>query len=203
MINKTIKNDNNKPRFDLLPPDALEEIAKSFTYGAEKYEERNWEKTGFDWHRLYSAAQRHLNSFWSGENDDKESKCNHLACACANIMMLLSHSLRNIGKDDRLLNTKEEKIERVKREKVCSFRSMVYDCPCYVSVSEEVLKDVSNKTFFKYTFYLSNRPDIDLYTISSSSRISIDRLNTIFNNESGHVPNLFNTIDKIIKEFRK
>ena len=98
-MNKAIKDDSKKIRMDLLPPDALREVAKVFTYGANKYSENNWVH-GFEWHRLYAAAQRHLNAFWSGEDFDEVGN-NHLASAGSNILMLLSHCLRNIGADDR------------------------------------------------------------------------------------------------------
>ena len=49
-----IKHDQGKPRMDLLPMDALLEIAKVFGFGACKYGDRNWEK-GLDVQRLRAA----------------------------------------------------------------------------------------------------------------------------------------------------
>jgi len=97
---KAIKNDQNKPRMELLPSEALKEIANAFTYGAVKYEEFNW-ANGFNWSRLIGATFRHLNEFNGGKDIDDESKLNHLAHAGACIMMLLEHYQRNLGKDDR------------------------------------------------------------------------------------------------------
>ena len=37
-----------KLRYDLLPADALERLVGVYTIGAEKYDDRNWEK-GFPW----------------------------------------------------------------------------------------------------------------------------------------------------------
>uniref|UniRef100_UPI001E4FF338 dATP/dGTP diphosphohydrolase domain-containing protein n=1 Tax=Acetomicrobium sp. S15 = DSM 107314 TaxID=2529858 RepID=UPI001E4FF338 len=43
-------------RYDLIPSDALRELAKVYTVGAEKYGERNWEK-GMSWGRaLYPGC---------------------------------------------------------------------------------------------------------------------------------------------------
>ncbi len=96
-----IKYDQDKPRYALLPWDALEEVAKTMTYGASKYEERNWER-GMSWDRPFSAAMRHLVAFWQkGEDIDPESGCCHLACAACNILFLLAYHLRGIGKDNR------------------------------------------------------------------------------------------------------
>lgn len=98
---EAVKNDQGKTMMGLLPPDALEETAKVFTYGAKKYSPYNWAAgSGFPYSRLYDALQRHLNAFWSGEDFDEVGNY-HLACACCNVMMLLSTYLRGIGADDR------------------------------------------------------------------------------------------------------
>ena len=39
-----VKFDQNKTRYDLLPPEFLESTAKILGFGANKYGERNWEK---------------------------------------------------------------------------------------------------------------------------------------------------------------
>lgn len=99
------KHDQGKLRYDLLPVDALAEVVKSMTLGATKYGDHNYLK-GFEWHRPYAAAQRHMNAFWSGENIDLDDKTgveqHHLAAAIVNLMFLLVHDLRNLGTDDRI-----------------------------------------------------------------------------------------------------
>jgi hypothetical protein len=50
--------DAGKLRYDLLPPDALEELVRVYTVGAEKYAERNWEK-GMAWCRAFGSLMRH------------------------------------------------------------------------------------------------------------------------------------------------
>ena len=40
------KEDQSKPRMELLPPDALIEIAKVMTYGSSKYQQRKEIKNG-------------------------------------------------------------------------------------------------------------------------------------------------------------
>lgn len=56
-------------RFDLMPVEALEEVASRFGLGAMKYENRNWER-GYEWSKSYGALQRHAWAFWRGEDDD-------------------------------------------------------------------------------------------------------------------------------------
>jgi len=104
------KFDEGKARFDLLPGDVLVEISKVFTYGATKYEERNWEK-GMKWGRLFAATMRHLWSWWMGEENDKETGISHLAHAGCNVMFLIRYHLRKdlYGKnDDRYILKKED-----------------------------------------------------------------------------------------------
>lgn len=92
--------DIGKPRFSLIPPAPLEEIAKVLTMGAEKYGDRNWEK-GMKWTRCVDSLERHLNAWKSGENLDKESGLPHLAHVCVNSMFLLQYEKTYPQGDDR------------------------------------------------------------------------------------------------------
>lgn len=95
-----IKHDGEKPRLDLLPFDAVTEIAKVMTFGAAKYSDRNWEK-GFVWGRLLGAALRHLFAWARREAADPETGLSHLAHAGCCVLFLLAHELRGLGTDDR------------------------------------------------------------------------------------------------------
>ena len=109
MKQEAVKHDEGKLRYDLLPPEALEELIRVYTLGAEKYNDRNWEK-GMDYGRIFAAIQRHLWEFWKGEDRDEESNLLHLAHAAWGCMSLLTYKIRNIGTDDRKL-TEESKID--------------------------------------------------------------------------------------------
>lgn len=95
-----IKHDTHKPRYDLIPPEALEAIAQVLTYGADKYEPRGWEK-GARWGRYFAACMRHLWAWWRGEGDDPESGLPHLAHAACCVCFLLAYEMRGVGEDDR------------------------------------------------------------------------------------------------------
>lgn len=95
-----VKFDEGKARFDLLPPDALNEAARVFTMGAAKYADRNWEK-GMDWGRVYAATHRHLGAFWGGEQVDPESGMLHTAHATFGTLVLTAYQMRNVGNDSR------------------------------------------------------------------------------------------------------
>ncbi len=90
-----------KPRFDLLPPDALFSLVGVFDHGCIKYAERNWER-GMDWGICFGAAQRHLWKWWNGEEFDEDSGLSHLAHAMWNCMVLEAYRQRGMVQfDDR------------------------------------------------------------------------------------------------------
>lgn len=95
-----VKYDTEKPRYDLIPPEALESLAKILTFGAEKYGAHNWEY-GMDWHRPYAAAQRHMWAWWNGEDNDPETGESHLDHALCCVAFLLTYEKRGVGTDDR------------------------------------------------------------------------------------------------------
>lgn len=68
----------NKPRFDLIPPKALRELAELYDMGAKKYGDRNWEY-GRPWGDYIAACYRHLNAFHAGEEYDPKDGQHHLA----------------------------------------------------------------------------------------------------------------------------
>lgn len=98
---EAIKKDGDKIRMELLPPYALEQIAKVFTFGSKKYDSWNYlNGEGLSYSRVYGAALRHLNAWYKGELIDSETGESHLAHAGCCIMMLLElEKFKN--KDDK------------------------------------------------------------------------------------------------------
>lgn len=94
------KDDGGKPRCDLLPADALLEVAKVMTNGAVRYGDRNWEQ-GLAWGRLVAAALRHLLAWMTGQDRDPDSGLSHLAHAATCLLFLVAFDLRGIPGDDR------------------------------------------------------------------------------------------------------
>lgn len=68
-----------KGAFYLLPYHAEERIAQHFENGADKYEERNWEK-GIPLKKFADSAKRHLGKAMAGMTDE-----DHWAAAAWNI----------------------------------------------------------------------------------------------------------------------
>ena len=87
-------------RWDLLPVDALDEVAKVYGRGAAKYADRNWEK-GYAYGLSYGAMMRHASQFWGGEDFDEETGNYHLGAVAFHALALLAFRLRGIGTDDR------------------------------------------------------------------------------------------------------
>jgi hypothetical protein len=96
-----VKFDKNKVRYDLIPGDALHELARVYTYGSIKYDDNNWRK-GIKWCRIFGALMRHAWSFWRGEDLDQESGLPHLAHACWACMTLLNYMSTKPELDDRV-----------------------------------------------------------------------------------------------------
>lgn len=90
-----------KNRHDLIPPWIIEELAKVYTYGAQKYEDDNWRK-GLAWREnVIGPLRRHLNKWLRGEKLDDESNCHHLAMVIWQCAALMIYEKYSIGQDDR------------------------------------------------------------------------------------------------------
>ena len=62
-----VKFDHGKLRYELLPPEFLLGLAEVTTFGASKYNDRNWEK-GIDEERLLGAMFRHVELHRQGDH---------------------------------------------------------------------------------------------------------------------------------------
>lgn len=84
-----MKFDSAKPRYELIPPEAMEGMAKVLTYGAKKYKPNNWRQVD-DPQRYVGAALRHLYAYLAGETNDAESGLHHLDHLLTNAAFLAS-----------------------------------------------------------------------------------------------------------------
>lgn len=84
------KNDrkDDKTRWELIPLDCLEDIARVYTEGAKKYGDNNWQNLDNGYERYKGALLRHL---YAAEHDefDEETGCRHLAQVAWNAIALL------------------------------------------------------------------------------------------------------------------
>lgn len=90
-----------KIRHDLIAPWSLNEIARVYTYGTQKYDDDNWWK-GLRWKKdVFGCILRHVWKWFRGETYDEESGLHHLAHAAWNCMTLMEYQRCKIGIDDR------------------------------------------------------------------------------------------------------
>ena len=95
-----LRYNDGKPRFDLLPPEALKALAAHYGKGAEKYAARNWER-GMDWCKCFASLERHAWAWMGGEDLDPENGSHHMIAVAWNAIALFTYAMRNIGTDDR------------------------------------------------------------------------------------------------------
>lgn len=74
-----MKYDNGKPRYDLLPAGAIDDLAKVLTFGAEKYAANSWRGLENGLERYRAALLRHTFAIQAGELIDPESGLPHSA----------------------------------------------------------------------------------------------------------------------------
>ncbi len=91
-----IKNDSEKSRVDLIPPEVLLSVGDVLRFGEKKYSADNWKKVENGMDRYYAATLRHLFAWKSGEILDSESGLSHLAHAVTSLIFLLWHSENRI-----------------------------------------------------------------------------------------------------------
>lgn len=86
-----MKNDflDDKPRWDLLPLQEIEDLVKVYTAGAKKYAPNNWQKLDNGYQRYKAALFRHLLAYEKGERIDPDTKCMHLAQVVWNAVAML------------------------------------------------------------------------------------------------------------------
>lgn len=92
-LEKGIKHDDDKLRWDLLPLIVIKEIVQVISYGAKKYGPNNWKLV--DTERYYAALQRHITDWRLGEREDPETGWHHLAHAGCCLIFILWKELKN------------------------------------------------------------------------------------------------------------
>lgn len=91
-------------RYDLIPAGPLHTLAELYGKGAEKYEDRNWER-GYAWSLSFAALNRHLWLFWQGVNIDDETGLPHLAAVVFHAFALMEFANTHPEFDDRPIHT--------------------------------------------------------------------------------------------------
>lgn len=95
-----LRYDTGKIRHELIPGHAMNELAKVYSMGAQKYADHNWRK-GMKWSRVIASLKRHLNYIEQGIDHDDESKLLHAAHVAWNAITLLEYYKIYPQGDDR------------------------------------------------------------------------------------------------------
>jgi hypothetical protein len=101
ILKEGVKKDSDKLRYDLIPPEGMEELARVYTIGARKYADRNWE-LGIKYGRVFGALLRHAFAWARGESLDPVDGQHHLASVAWCALALITYEKRGMSKfDDR------------------------------------------------------------------------------------------------------
>ncbi|AGO48946.1 dATP / dGTP pyrophosphohydrolase [Cellulophaga phage phi14:2] len=95
-----LRENDGKLKWSLVSWKALEPMVRVLMFGAQKYESWNWSK-GLKYTEVCESLQRHLNAFIQGENNDLESKLEHVGHILCNAMFLSYMFLFRKDMDDR------------------------------------------------------------------------------------------------------
>lgn len=87
-------------RYELIPAEPLEEVARLYGRGALKHSDDNWMK-GYSWRLSFGAMMRHAWKFWCGEEIDPEMQVSHLACVVFHCFTLMWFCKYRRSHDDR------------------------------------------------------------------------------------------------------
>jgi hypothetical protein len=101
------KFDQDKPRWELLPLQEIEEIVEVLTSGAKKYDDDNW-KHVMPRSRYIGALYRHLKSWRTGEKKDPQTGKSHLAHAGCDLLFLMWFDNNDNEEKNFLVTEKEE-----------------------------------------------------------------------------------------------
>lgn len=92
---------SKKVDMSTVPPNVLAKLALAHMDGAIKYGAFNWREKGVRSSIYYSAALRHLLSWWEGEDTAPDSGQHHLAHVMACCAILLDAEECSVLTDDR------------------------------------------------------------------------------------------------------
>jgi hypothetical protein len=86
---QSLKYDNEKLRWDLLPLEDIEDVVKVYTEGVKKYAPNSWQNLPAGYNRYKAAMFRHLLEYEKGNTIDEETGCLHLSQVVWNAIAML------------------------------------------------------------------------------------------------------------------
>lgn len=87
---EAVRFNQDKLRYDLIPPEFITALAEVFTFGAKKYTPNNWKGfTPEQQEEIKGSLLRHIYAYLEGEENDPESGLSHLAHAGCNLAFMI------------------------------------------------------------------------------------------------------------------
>jgi len=86
------KHKEGKLRYDLIPVNPLEELAKTYTIGLKDHKEGSWKD--YTPEENYSAMMRHIQAYRKGEIYDKKDGQHHMGAASFYCFNFMYHDLK-------------------------------------------------------------------------------------------------------------
>ena len=110
--NESKKNDrlDDKPRWELLPLEDMEDVVKVYTAGAKKYGPNTWQNLPDGYNRYKAAFFRHLLEHEKGNWLDEETGSIHLAQCVWNAIAMLHIAKQNMKNNENTICSKEENL---------------------------------------------------------------------------------------------
>ena len=105
-----------KPSAGFTPPLAKVWLNIAMQEGAGKYGRFNWRETPVDISTYYSAANRHWDAFYSGQETDPKTGVHHLAYAMACCAIILDAQAWGNLIDDRPRSNVPELLEKFMKD---------------------------------------------------------------------------------------
>ena len=91
-----MKYSDDKIKYTLIPPYALQEVARNLTVGLRKYAKNNWQKVPNAREKYLDALMRHLESYRRGckyDPENHEPDMHELSAVIVNALFLLEFDL--------------------------------------------------------------------------------------------------------------
>lgn len=136
-----MKNDklDDKTRWELMPLDCLEDIARVYTEGAKKYGDNTWQNLENGYERYKGALLRHLYAAES-ETFDEETGCRHLAQVAWNAIALLWLSKHSQSQEADVEAARKQKLIDDFWEVMDSYNEVIKaDCDARSSKTEKYM----------------------------------------------------------------
>ena len=85
----SVKYDEGKRDYTLLPINELEQVLDVLEFGATKYKPNAWKDVPNGLERYKKAMLRHMMCYLKGEYNDRESGLSHLSHLATNVLFIM------------------------------------------------------------------------------------------------------------------